>query len=327
MEYVDYYRVLGVDRDASVEAISKAYKKLARQYHPDLNKSPDAEAKFKEINEAHEVLKDPETRKRFDMLGANWKHGAPFEPPPGWGGQNVHFEFGGARGGGFSDFFEAIFGGGGRPGNGGPSRGGFNFGLNDLFGGGVNFGGGGGVPPGGPGRQAKGQDVESSLTIQLEDSYHGTKRSVELSGQRGRRRYEVKIPKGIREGEKIRLSGQGLPGPGGQRGDLYMTIQIAPHPSFKLEGDNLTVEVPLPAWDAALGCKLEVPTLDGRVTTMTVPAGCSSGQRLRLKGKGLPRRGGGSGDLYAQLKIVVPKELSEEQERLFAELRGLDEES
>lgn len=321
MEYVDYYKVLGVERDATQEEISKAYKRLARKYHPDLNKSPDAEGKFKELNEAHEVLKNPETRKRFDLLGANWKHGAPFEPPPGWAPGNVHFEFQGGPGSGFSDFFEAFFGGlgGGRGRRGGASFGGLD--LEDLLGGRMDLGGNG------QGRsRGRGQDMESTLTIQLEDSYRGSTKTVELTGPSGRRRYDVKIPQGIRDGERIRLSGQGSAGPGGRTGDLYLTIKIAPHPSFRVEGDDLLVEVPVEAWDAALGCKRDVPTLDGSVT-MTVPAGCSSGQRLRLRGKGLPRRGGGQGDLYAELRVVVPKQLSREQQRLFKRLRELSKSS
>jgi curved DNA-binding protein len=231
----------------------------------------------------------------------------------------VHFEFQGAPGSGFSDFFEAFFGGG--LGGGGRGRRGASFGggldLEDLLGGRMDFGGNG--QSRGRGR---GQDMESTLTIQLEDSYRGSTKTVELTGPSGRRRYDVKIPQGIRDGERIRLSGQGVAGPGGHSGDLYLTIKIAPHPSFRVEGDDLLVEVPVEAWDAALGCKRDVPTLDGSVT-MTVPAGCSSGQRLRLRGKGLPRRGGGQGDLYAELRVVVPKQLSREQQRLFKRLRQL----
>jgi curved DNA-binding protein len=317
MEYIDYYKVLGVDRSASQEEISKAYKRMARKYHPDLNKSPDAEKRFKEINEAHEVLKDPETRKRFDTLGANWKHGAPFEPPPGWG-PNVHYEFHGSPGGGggFSDFFDAIFGGGMGGGRKRGSGGGFGagLGLDDLFGGRFSFGGNGQSRS-----TPQGQDVESTLTISLQDAYRGSKKTVELSGPNGRRRYDLKIPKGIRDGEKMRLGGQGVAG-----GDLYLTIKLAPHPQFSVEGDDLVVEVEVKVWDAALGTKVQVPTLDGRLN-MSLPAGCSSGQRLRLKGKGLPRRGGGSGDLYALVKLVVPKRLTKQQRQLFARLKETGE--
>ncbi len=320
MEYIDYYKVLGVDRSATTDEIGKAYKKLARKYHPDLNKDAGAEDKFKEVNEANEVLKDPETRKRYDTLGANWKHGSPFEAPPGWGQGGVQFDFGGGRGfggggGNFSDFFESLFSGGGPRGQGGGGGGGFNIG--DLFGGGgPNFGGGRRGP-------TRGQDVESTLLIKLEDAYSGSKKSIELSGPAGNKRYDVKIPQGGRDGEKIRLSGQGMPGQGGQSGDLYLTLKIENHPLFAVEGKDLNTVVDVPAWDAALGCSLPVPTLDGEVK-MTLPPGQSSGQKLRLKGKGMPRRGEEKGDLYAELKVVVPKDLSEEQMRLFEELKQLD---
>jgi len=315
MKYVDYYKVLGVDRDASQADIAKAYKKLARKYHPDLNKGAGAEAKFKEVNEAYEVLKDPDKRKRFDTLGANWKHGAPFEAPPGW--ENVHFEYGapgGGRGGGFggfSDFFETLFGG--RRGRGGGLGDSFN--LEDLFGGTSGRARGAGAA------SVHGQDVESELTIDLEDAYHGSKRTIELSGPEGLKRLEVRIPQGIRSGERVRLAGQGAPGRGrGRGGDLYLTIRIAPHAIFRQEGDDLTVTVPINAWDAALGSRVPVPTMNGEVQ-VTVPPGQSSGQRLRLRGKGMPRRGGGHGDLFAELRVVVPRTLSPEQEELFKRLR------
>jgi curved DNA-binding protein len=314
MKYLDYYQVLGVKRDASQQEITSAYKKLARKYHPDLNKASGAEDKFKELNEAYEVLKDPKKRKRYDMLGANWKHGAPFEPPPGWG--DVRFEFSGPGGGGggfgsgFSEFFDRFFGGGGQQ-----SPGGGGFDLNDLLG---NSGGR-------RRRNPRGRDVESSLTIQLEDSYLGRERAVELSGPAGTRRYTVKIPRGVRDGERIRLAGQGhASSPGGPRGDLYLTIQIAPNATFRREGDDLVTTVRVSAWDAALGARIPVPTMDGEVS-MTLPPGLSSGQRLRLRGKGLPRRSGGSGDLFAELQIVVPEELTDEQRELFERLRKLGE--
>jgi curved DNA-binding protein len=314
MKFLDYYKALGVERGASAEEISKAYKKLARKYHPDLNKSSTAEAKFKEVTEAYEVLKDPAKRKRYDTLGADWKHGAPFEAPPGWGGggDGVRFEYStsGGGGGGFSDFFEAFFGGRGRRGGGGGGAGGFD--LSDLFG----RGRGGGVP-----QSPAGQDVESTLTVPLEDVYRGGRKTVDIDGPTGHRRYDVKIPRGIRSGERIRLAGQGI-GRGKAKGDLYLTIEVAPHPTFRVEGDDLAVIVPLDVWDAALGCRTPVPTLEGEVQ-MTVPAGQSSGQRLRLKGKGLPRRDGGQGDLYVELRVVVPKALTPEQEKLFQQLKQL----
>ena len=321
MEFVDYYKVLEVDRSASKEEIAKSYKQLARKYHPDLNKSPDAEDQFKSLNEAYEVLKDPEKRKRFDMLGANWKHGSPFEPPGGFGGGGP---FGGGGASGFSDFFESIFGGARRGGRGGP-QGGVN--LEDLFnGGGPGFGGGGfggGGPFGaGPGRQQPvgGRDVESSLAVSLEDSHRGEKLSVTLTGPQGKKTYDVTIPVGVRGGEKIRLAGQGMPGPTGINGDLYITIKLQPHPLFLLEGEDLVVKVDVPAWDAALGCKVPVPTLDGEVQ-MSLPGGLRSGQRMRLKGKGLARRGATPGDLQAELRITVPGDLTDEQRELFEKLK------
>ncbi len=314
MEYVDYYKLLGVERGASQDEVAKAYKGLARKYHPDLNQAKGAEDKFKQVNEAYEVLKDPETRKRYDAFGSNWKHGAHFEPPSGFGGGRVHVNDLGDLGG-FSDFFATFFGGGGGRGpRGGPRGGGGPVGVEDLFGG---FGGG--AQPGG--RPARGSDVESEITVQLEDIYHARKLSVQLSGQMGRKRYAVKIPPGTRGGEKIRLSRQGMPGRGGVPGDLYLKVKVAPHDTFTIEGDDLVVDVPVNAWDAALGTRLPVPALDGEVQ-MTLPAGLASGQRLRLRGKGLPIRGGGQGDLYAELRIVVPTELSAEQRQLFLQLRA-----
>ncbi len=320
MKFQDYYKILGVSRDASKDDISKAYKKAARKYHPDLNDSPDAEQKFKEVNEAHEVLKDPKTRNRYDMLGADWKHGSNFRPPSGWGdGINIEFDgMPGGGGGGFSDFFQ--FFGGGRPRRSGHPRGGRRGGLNieDILGGGLRF-------DDGP-QQQGGHDVETSLLVNLEDSYNGNTRKVEITGPEGLKKYDIKIPRGIRDGERIRLSGQGQPGPTGRRGDLLLTINLRKHPVFAAEGDDLVVTVKVLAWDAALGARVPVPTMEGEVK-MTLPAGLSSGQRLRIKGKGLPRRAGGSGDLYAELEIVVPKELSEEQQELFERLRDLQEQA
>jgi curved DNA-binding protein len=343
MNYIDYYETLGVERSASQDEIASAFKTLARKYHPDLNKSEGAEAKFKEINEAHEVLKNPETRARYDALGANYKQGGSFDPRAqgrsgggGWGsadvhgatgydGRNVRFEFSGAPSGaagaaGFSDFFSAFMGGGAfaGDGNGAPRPGGgFTGGLNleDLLSG---FGQAGAPrqPP------HRGRDVQSDVTVQLEDVYLGRTLSIELSGASGIKRYDVKIPRGVRSGEKVRLAGQGSPGADGQRGDLYLTITVAPHPRFTVEGDDLVVELPVSAWDAALGAKVDVDTLDGGQLTLTLPAGVSSGQRLRLKGKGLPRKAGGAGDLQARVKIVVPSQLSNKQRKLFEKLRA-----
>jgi curved DNA-binding protein len=331
MNYVDYYKVLGVERDASQPEISKAYKRLARKHHPDLNKKPDAETRFKEVNEAYEVLKDPDKRKRYDTLGAAWKDGAPFQPPPGYGfgGDGVHFEFrqgggGGGGLGGFSEFFESLFGGGTRRGGaraGARSRGrgrGGNVGgidLESLF---------GGSDPEMQGAQPRqGQDVESTLTVSLEDAYGAEKKSIEFEGPAGKKRYDVRLPAGIRDGEKIRLAGQGMPSPsGGPPGDLLLAIRIAPHPTYQVEGDDLVVPVAVLAWDAALGAKIPVPTLEGEVS-LTLPAGLSTGQRLRLRSKGMKRKNGSRGDLFAEVRIVVPGKLTDEQERLFLRLRSI----
>ena len=324
MQYVDYYKVLGVNRGASQEEISKAYKRAAREHHPDLNKDPGAEDRFKEINEANEVLKDPETRQRYDTLGANWKHGADFSPPPQWG-NGAQWEVHSSPGAGdFSDFFDQVFGARRARGNGRTAAHGGGIDLEELLAGmGANGGLGDGDPfshPGGHPRPARGRDIESELTLGLEDIFHANKIKLRLDGPDGPRSYEVQIPRGVRSGQRIRLAGQGLPGHGGQPGDLYLRVVFAPHPRYRVEGDHLVVTVTVNAWDAALGGSIPVPTLDGEVR-MTLPPGLSSGQRLRLKGKGLPRKGGRRGDLRAELKITVPQELTSTQQRLFAELR------
>lgn len=310
--FQDYYQTLGVSRDATPEAIKRAYRKLARKYHPDVNKSKDAEEKFKQVNEAHEVLKDAEKRKLYDQLGANWKAGQEFRPPPGW--ENVHFEFRGTPGagdfdfgGGFSDFFETLFGG-----RRGTRR---------------SAGATGNV------RQAAwsmpGQDHEAEIAIQLEDSYYGAAKTITLQGQevdeQGRlrpvsRTYEVRIPAGVTDGNRIRLAGKGGAGiGGGPPGDLYLKVHIDPHPRFRLDGHDLEVEVPVTSWEAALGATVEVPVVEG-VANLKIPPGIQSGQKLRLRGKGLPLRDGGRGDLLALVKIVVPKTLSDRERDLFNEM-------
>jgi curved DNA-binding protein len=333
--YQDYYQVLGVSRTASQDEIQRAYRKLARQYHPDINKSSDAEEKFKKIGEAYEVLKDPEKRKRYDMLGENWRAGQDFTPPPGWesrtgragpggpgasgggpGGGAWGFDFNnlGGMGGGagnFSDFFEALFGGG---------LGGFRTAA--------------GRPKTGD-WSMKGQDREAEITISLEDAYHGSKKTIALESmkpdatgrmQRVTQNLEVNIPAGITEGRRIRLSGQGEKGAGGgQAGDLYLRVHIAPHPVFKLKGHDLIVEVPVAPWEAAMGAQIEVPTMEG-TATVRVPAGIQSEQRMRLRGKGLIKsapaagQGGERGDLYAVIRIAVPKTLTSKERELFEEL-------
>ncbi|MGM0609720.1 MAG: DnaJ C-terminal domain-containing protein [Thermodesulfobacteriota bacterium] len=322
MEYKDYYKLLGVDKNASKEEISKAYKKLARKYHPDLNPdNPEAENKFKEIGEAYEVLKDDEKRRMYDSLGADWQHGQNFQPPPGY--ENVHFNFqgGGAEDfdmGGFSDFFETIFGSafsGGK--HSGFKRGGRSSGF-----------GTGGFSGAGGGFQGKGRDAEAELEITLEEAYRGGKKSVtlqeQIAGPDGRPRMQnktlqVNIPAGVKDGSKIRLSGQGTAGMGGgPAGDLYMRVKFAPHPQFKVEGKNIVYDLSLAPWEAVLGAKVNVPTLDGRVE-MNVPAGIGSGQKLRLKGKGLGR-GTAKGDQLVRIMIKTPNKLSDREKELWQDL-------
>jgi len=306
LEYKDYYKVLGLEREASQDEIKKKYRKLARDCHPDTCKDdPNAEKRFKEINEAYEVLRDPQKRRRYDELGSNWQEGQHFRPPPGFenifgsqpfgmrsdrGATGFSFEFGPGTGrnssGGFSDFFESLFG---------------DLGMDT--------------------RQqrrssaAKGQDLTTEITISLEDAHTGVTREIQLQGPKGDKRLNVKIPAGAYDGMKIRLSGQGNLGPGGS-GDLYLKIRLAQNGRYRLEGNNLVMDVAIAPWDAALGVAKEIQTLDGKYT-LKIPPGVSSGQRLRLKGRGLANKG----DLFAQIKIMTPKNLNKEEERLFSELR------
>lgn len=313
VKFQDYYETLGVGRNASEAEIKRAYRKLARKYHPDVNKDKEAEEKFKQINEAHEVLKDPEKRKLYDQLGPDWQAGQDFKPPPGW--ENVHFDFQtgpGAEafdfGGDFSDFFEMLFGG--------------------------RMAGGGGASA----RQAswvmRGQDQEAGIEVSLEDAYHGVTRTITLQGHeidsQGQVRpttqnLQVKIPPGVTDGTRIRLSGKGGAGMGGgPAGDLYLRVHIKPHARFRAEGHDLVVDVPVTPWEAALGATVEVPVMDGTVN-LKIPAGSQSGQKLRLRGKGLPKKGSERGDLFARLKIAVPKDLNETEKELFSEMAKVSE--
>lgn len=315
VKFQDYYEILGVPRAASEAEITKAYRKLARKYHPDVNKAPEAEEKFKQIAEAYAVLKDPEKRKKYDALGTSWHAGEEFTPPPGW--QEFRFEspgrgpgrrrapFGFEGLGGFSDFFAMLFG---------EERG--------------EFGRRAARP--GPGSWFMREHVqEADLTISLEEAYRGVSKSIVLQtveyGPDGTarpvsKRYEVKIPPGVTEGSRIRLAGQGsIPPGGGERGDLFLRVHIAPHPVFKLDKYDLLVDVPVAPWEAALGAKVDVPTLDGLVK-MTLPPGTQGGKRFRLRGKGLPQAGGERGDLYATVQIVVPHTLTPKERELFQEL-------
>jgi curved DNA-binding protein len=316
VQFRDYYETLGVSKTATADEIKSAFRKLARKHHPDVAKDKKAaEEKFKQINEAYEVLSDPEKRQKYDQLGADWNQpGGGFQPPPGWqrqaggrganpfgaddGGGGVEFEFGGT---GFSDFFEAFFGGG---------RG------QSAFGGGFSRG---------AATAERGSDVEADIMVTLEEALHGSKRTVSLrrSGSDKVESYNVKIPRGVREGQRIRLAGQGEAGArGGKSGDLFLRVRLARHPDFSVEGSDLVHEVELAPWQAVLGTELQVPTLEG-TARLKVPPGTSSGQRFRLRERGLPTASGTRGDLYVATEICVPKKLTERERELWTELSEL----
>ena len=311
MDYKDYYATLGVKKDASQEEIQKAYRKLARKYHPDVNKDSDAEVKFKEIGEAYEVLKDPDKRKKYDQFGANWNRTG--GPPPGWEG------FGGGGGGGGFDFR----GFSNRGGSGGSAD--FSDFFEMLFGGAGPGGGRRGAPPGfgaGFGGPQAGGDSEATLTISVEEAVRGGHREIAISdpntGQR--RTLSVKIPEGVRAGQKIRLAGQGSSGFGGAAsGDLLLKIEIAPDPRYRVEGSDLHTHVPVSPAEAALGGEAEVETPTGSVR-VRIPAGSSSGRKIRLRGRGLSQPGGGKGDLLAEIRIVVPETLTDRERELYEQL-------
>ncbi len=330
VEFKDYYKVLGVERTASGDDIRKAFRKLARVYHPDVAKDKKrAEEKFKEINEAYEVLGDPAKRKKYDELGADWKHGGARSGPGGQPYQTYSwrtgepgaegFEFGGT---GFSDFFEQFFGGAARS-NAGHARGGF-------------------AQP----ETEKGEDVEAVLMVTLEEAMHGAIRPITLrrntqcpechgTGAKGRQvcptcdgsgqvatteNYKVKIPPGVRDGQRLRLTGQGEPGPGGgPRGDLYLRVRMASHPDYRVEGGDLYYDLDLAPWEAALGAKVSVPTLSGSLS-IKIPPGTQNAQRLRIKDRGLPGRAGETGDLYVVARLQMPKEISEKEKTLWEQL-------
>jgi curved DNA-binding protein len=303
MEFKDYYKIMGVARDATQDEIKRAYRKLARKYHPDVSKEPDAEQRFKEVGEAYEVLKDPQKRAAYDQLGADWQAGQEFHPPPDW---DANFEFSGGFGGTgrsvFSDFFESLFGRG------------FN-GLDGF---------GGSRHPGARPFHAQGEDHQAKILIDLEDSFHGATRTLSLqvpvTDQHGhlkirQRTLNVQIPKGIHQGQQIRLSGQGAPGRDlGKAGDLYLEVEFRPHPLYKVEGRDLYMKLPVAPWEAALGAQVKAPTPLG-VIDLKIPAGSTSGRKLRLKGRGIP--GPIPGDLYAVLQIVLPPGDSEKAQALY----------
>jgi len=292
MKYKDYYKILGLERGASADAVKKAYRRLARKYHPDVSKEKNAEERFKEVGEAYETLKDADKRAAYDGLGA-FRPGQDFRPPPDWFDRFHMHGSDDAGGVDLSDLFGSLGGGGG-------ARGFQGFGR--------------GRRRSGP---LRGPDVEATVRLELDEAARGS----EVTLQVGQRQVRARIPLGATEGQRMRLRGKGPPGAGGgPAGDLYLNIALRPHPLFRAQGHDLQIDVPLAPWEAALGAEIEIPTLDARVT-LKIPPGSKTGQHLRLGGKGLPKPRGGSGDLYAVLTIAVPSTLSARERALYEELR------
>ena len=290
VQYKDYYKILGVEHGSSEAEIKKAYRKLARKYHPDINKTPEAQTRFQEVSEAYEVLGDPEKRKRYDELGSSWQQGQEFTPPSGW----EHVNFSGGSGG-FSDFFGSIFGdmmGGG----------GMHFQGSEAFG----------------ARPQRRTHDEVGLSLSLEEAFRGGKKRIKIRAANGTEKtYDLNIPVGIRDGATLRLKNQGQAG-----GDLLIRISIVPHPRFKVDGAELEMEFPIAPHEAVLGGKVNLHLPDGRAA-LRIPPGTQSGKQFRLKGKGLKRRDGKRGDLYATAKIVAPVHPSAEEKRLYEQIAKL----
>jgi len=325
VEFRDYYEVLGVARDASDEEIRKAFRKLARKYHPDVAEDKAVgEVRFKELNEAYDVLSDPEKRRKYDALGANWEHGAEFNPAggdgfggfqsgPGGGAYEYHFD--GSTG--FSDFFESLFG---------------NRAAGDPFGafGGFQQGRGGGMPRQGPPRKRRGSDVETDILVTLDEVLNGAERQLRLQrptagGEFETQTIRVKIPKGVHEGQMIRCGGLGEPGiNGGATGDLLLRVRLERHPEFRVDGADLYHDLDLAPWEAVLGDSVSVQTLQGLIN-LKIPPGTQSGTEMRLRGKGLPNGKGGVGDLYIVLKIVTPASIGTEERALWEKLKSSSE--
>ncbi len=305
MQYKDYYKIMGVAKEASPDEIKRAYRKLARKFHPDVSKEADAEARFKELGEAYEVLKDREKREAYDQLGSNWQGGQEFRPPPGWQGGFQQNAGGGGSQANFSDFFEEIFGRAQHQ-----RQAGRQTASSQEF-------------------HMQGEDRHARILIDIEDSYQGTTRQLSLAipeltpegyMQNRERTLSVKIPKGVREGQQIRLAGQGGTGLGnGAAGDLYLEVAFKPHPRYRANGKDIYVDVPVMPWEAALGASVNVATPAGEVK-LKVPAGSQSGKTLRLKGGGLP--GKSAGDFYAVLKLVNPPVNTDKARAAFEQLRS-----
>ncbi len=288
MEYKDYYKVLGVDRDIDQADLKKTYRKLARKYHPDVSKEANAEERFKDVNEAYEVLGDAKKRASYDELGANWQNGQSFNPPPGWDGGFDYNQFGGGQSGGgagFSDFFESMFGGGGA----GFQQGGFNQQQHQK-------------PP---------AEIVT-LAVDLEDVFAGNSKRVRLPNGKT---IEVKVPKGIEEGKKIRLSGKASNG-----GDLHLKIKINKHPKYRLEGKDVFLNLPIAPWEAALGESITIETLAGKLK-LKVPSDSMSGKKMRLKGRGLSKKGELTGDQYVVLQIVTPPADTDDKKDFYVDMQ------
>jgi curved DNA-binding protein len=312
----DFYEALGVPRSAGQDEIQRAYRKLARQFHPDVNKDPGAEERFKELSEAYDVLSDPDQRKRYDMFGEDFRRvpeGAEAYAGAGAGGPAG---FGGRGPGGF---------GGRGPGRSAPGGGGFRYSTGDFGGEDIDIEDLLGGMFGGRGRRGwgpiPGADQEAELVLSVEEAYHGGTRSITLTGPDGSARtFEVNVPPGVVDGQRIRLAGQGGQGTGGApAGDLYLVVRLAPHPRYRVVGKDIHLDLPLAPWEAALGAAVKIETPGGE-TTVKVPPGTSSGRRLRLRGRGMPNQRGKPGDLFAEAKIMVPRKPTSEEQRLFEEL-------
>jgi curved DNA-binding protein len=301
VNYKDYYDVMGLERGASQDDIKRAYRKLARKYHPDVSKEADAEKRFKELGEAYAVLRDPEKRAAYDELGSNWQSGQEFKPPPDWGTGFEHSGSGFDEDSAHSDFFDALFGRGAASGFGGRSN--------------RNF-------------RMRGEDHHAKVQIDLADSYNGANSTIGLRApevdDKGRvvtreRSLNVRIPKGVREGQKIRLAGQGSPGHGGgDAGDLYLDIEFRPHPYYRPDGKDVYLDLPVTPWEAALGATIKVPTPAGAVD-LKIPPGARNGQKLRLKSRGIPAEP--PGDFYAIVKITLPPATKDADREIYERMR------